>query len=820
MTDTGTQWQRVRATFERLVDLSDLDRSSALEQLTREDADIATEVRRLLDADSDQGLPELDTAAARALREHESLRLADGARIEGFQIVRFLARGGMGAVYEALQLQPARTVALKVLRPELSVGSGLRRFEAEARVLARLEHQNIAKVLAAGVHAQETGPFALELPWYALEFIADAQAITKHAQAHRISLRRRVEWMAAIADAIQHAHRRGVIHRDLKPGNLLVGRDGVPKIVDFGIARSDEDAAEDPRTAAGVVLGTPAYMSPEQRSGLPDLDSRTDVFALGKVLAELCADDSALERDRELGWILARATAEDRERRYGTAAEFAADLRAWLAGDVLLAAPPSRRYRLRKFLAHHRAMVAAIAAVVLALAAGLVVSLKSLDRVRASEAVAKSNEAEARAARATAERNAEALAEEKATVAGVVDVLRATVTRAIGTASGRDASIADFCDELEHEIAREDLSPRTRALTANYLAAVRFANGDWQSSAELSRVALDLMASAGLTATNDGILAHGALSESLRKLGRTSEAAQALEAGWKLAVAELEPTSPIRLSMQRKVMLLALESGRATDALKLAEELRLLRFRSGGADDRATLEAEIDLATCRLAARTPDAIPNALATLQRCGEAVDPPLDVMLSLRTNLGVVMARGKDFGGAVEQIEQALLGYRQRLPNDHPTIAATLANLGAIQLEAGDTAAAVESLRSAVDAQAVRLPALHPQRIHNLAVLSRALRLDGRAAAAIAEIESHTRPLAVTPVPSITAMIELRTELGFARLSNGDDGIAQDLHRRLLAECAELPKDGVAIADRCRARILAEYARRGLEPPVELK
>ncbi len=348
------EWAEVRATFEDLCECPDAERAHRLEVLAATRPELVEPVRRLLDADTSEVLPAIEPPPSSPLRTAQWLQLDPGNSVAGFRIVRFLAQGGMGAVYEAAQLAPRRTVALKILRPELCVGSTLRRFRLEAEVLARLEHVGIAKVHAAGLEAIDSGPFALELPWYALEFLPDAAPITTRARELGLSLDSRVDWVIAVGEAIHHAHQRGVIHRDLKPGNILVAREGKPKIVDFGIARALDREADAELTQVGMVLGTPAYMSPEQRAGVLDLDLRTDIYALGKILGELCTPDSSAASRHEIDWIIAKATHADRNERYTSAAEFVAELRAFRSGLPITAAPPSRSYRLRKLLVRHR----------------------------------------------------------------------------------------------------------------------------------------------------------------------------------------------------------------------------------------------------------------------------------------------------------------------------------------------------------------------------------------------------------------------------------------------------------------------------------
>ena len=207
----------------------------------------------------------------------------------------------MGVVYEAEQEQPRRTVALKVIHPGLASATALRRFEFEAEVLAQLHHPGIAQIYEAGTFDTDSR----RQPYFAMELI-DGRSIVEYATVNNLDARQRMLLLARVADAVQHAHQRGVIHRDLKPANILVADEhrtsesgqrwmnavGQPKILDFGVARTTDGGvnAVTMRTSLGELVGTLAYMSPEQAAGSPDeLDTRSDVYSLGVLAYELLA---------------------------------------------------------------------------------------------------------------------------------------------------------------------------------------------------------------------------------------------------------------------------------------------------------------------------------------------------------------------------------------------------------------------------------------------------------------------------------------------------------------------------------------------------
>jgi len=266
-----------REEFERILAFPPEDRAALLERSGASD-EIRRVVRGMLaaDADSDDFLEQGPVAAIGVAHETPAL--------SGFRLVEVLGSGGMGLVYRAEQLSPARDVAVKVLRGLNTGPDAAARFRLEAELLARLQHPNIARVLTAGVEESDGRP----MPFIVMELVSGGDVLS-FAEQHELSTEDRVRLAVPIADAMHHAHQRGVIHRDLKPSNILVSSEGEPKIVDFGVARVTEAAAtiETPGTMTGQVVGTIRYMSPEQIDGDGAIDVRTDVYALGVVLCEL-----------------------------------------------------------------------------------------------------------------------------------------------------------------------------------------------------------------------------------------------------------------------------------------------------------------------------------------------------------------------------------------------------------------------------------------------------------------------------------------------------------------------------------------------------
>ncbi|MFN3242304.1 MAG: protein kinase domain-containing protein [Planctomycetota bacterium] len=408
------RFRRVQELFDQALDLNADERTAFLQRACGDDDALLEEVRSLLAADDAPDWTASETTQAFAT----SWSLPAGARIGSFTIVRSIGEGGMGAVYEATQERPQRTVALKTLRAGSDSAKSRRRFEYESELLGRLQHPGIAQIYEAGTFHDGDR----EVPFLAMEMLADARDLDHHVAARQLPATEILRLFADVCDAVQHAHQHGIVHRDLKPSNLLVDQDGRVKVIDFGIALAldTDEVRRTLRTETGVILGTLAYMSPEQLApdgGSPD--ARTDVYSLGVLMFQLLTGrlphdldtlpvPTALaviaERDlprlalyglrgqepvqRELDWILQKATERDVAMRYQTVAELGADVRRFLDDKPLEVGPPSTSYRLRKFVRRHRTAVLGAALTLIALVAGTIATAIGWHRAVLAEQVA------------------------------------------------------------------------------------------------------------------------------------------------------------------------------------------------------------------------------------------------------------------------------------------------------------------------------------------------------------------------------------------------------------------------------------------------
>lgn len=422
------RFQSVRDLFDRACELPVDARRAFLERECAQDRELLDHVSRLL-ATVDEPSPVLQASPAAPLRAALDLAWntatrAVPQRIGPYHVITQIGQGGMGSVYEARQENPARSVAVKVMRADNTSPEALRRFVHEAHVLGRLRHPGIAHIYEAGVAQTPDGP----RPYIAMELIHGVPLIA-HAHAAGLDTQSRIALFVKVCEAFDHAHQAGVVHRDIKPSNILVDELGQPKIVDFGVAAAQPAdgpgaPANTMHTRAGQVIGTLSYMSPEQIAGDSGrVSARSDVYSLGVVLFELLAgrlpldlrerslpESARVVRDEEpsrlsaintnwrgdLDTIVTKCLEKDPARRYATAGTLAADLVRYLTDEPILARPPTKAYQLRKFARRHRELVLGVTAAFVILIAGIIATSWTAVQAQRERTLAQSNEARAR----------------------------------------------------------------------------------------------------------------------------------------------------------------------------------------------------------------------------------------------------------------------------------------------------------------------------------------------------------------------------------------------------------------------------------------
>jgi eukaryotic-like serine/threonine-protein kinase len=406
-------WPSLSALLDEYLEQPEASRPAWLERLGPEYAEVLPILREVVGNGTIGEDTFLDTLPR--LRQQDGITgdvlLAPGSLLGPYRLIRQLGRGGMSIVWLAERADGLikRHVALKLPTIVLQGSTLGERFDRERDILAQLTHPQIARLYDAGITAWGQSYLALEY--------VEGQRITTHCDRHRLNLKARLELFRDVLGAVDYAHKRGIVHRDLKPSNILVTAGGEIRLLDFGIATLlvEGQAQETELTRAGGHALTPEYASPEQLAGRA-VNQTSDVFSLGLVLYELMTGEysrptadadpvrpsqvvakseagparandrkrlaSALKGD--LDTIVLHALAQAPEERYPTAGELALDIDRYLTGKPVLARPPARSYRTRKFVQRNRAAVIAAAGVGLAL--GLTLSLALWESVRAHRA--------------------------------------------------------------------------------------------------------------------------------------------------------------------------------------------------------------------------------------------------------------------------------------------------------------------------------------------------------------------------------------------------------------------------------------------------
>ncbi|MCU1234289.1 MAG: serine/threonine protein kinase with repeat [Candidatus Solibacter sp.] len=435
---TREEWQRVKEILHTALDVPTAERASYLDGACNGDARLRSEVESLLASHEEAGTFIEEPVAAAPKLTPPLDNLGIGSDLGPYRIVQLIAEGGMGAVYQAVRVDDLyrKVVAVKVIRRGVFGDFALRRFDIERQILAHLDHPNIAKLLDGG-----TTPDGR--PYFVMDFIAGTP-IDEYCDAHKLPVRERLDFFLTVCSAVHYAHQNLVIHRDLKPQNILVTEEGAVKLLDFGIAKLlDPDALGDETkvpTLTTVQAMTPEYASPEQLHGVK-VTTASDVYSLGVLLYRLltghrpyATESRSIEElwehirnrpprrpstvvhstdsgvtpelvcsarntkpeklERQLAGdidnILMMALRKEPERRYGSVEQFANDLRRHLQGHPVAARPDTIRYRTGKFIKRHRTGVVSAVLILITLIAGIVTTswqwhVASRERLRAEQ---------------------------------------------------------------------------------------------------------------------------------------------------------------------------------------------------------------------------------------------------------------------------------------------------------------------------------------------------------------------------------------------------------------------------------------------------
>ncbi len=737
-----TDEARIKDLFLDALELEPADREVFLLDRCRDDRAVLEEVRALLAADGQAGrflgASAHSLLQGRAESVNRPVPTVPEDWIDGrYELLELVGEGGFGQVYRCRQHQPLeRIVALKLIKRGMDSDRVIRRFAAERQALARMDHPGIARVFDAG-QARDGRP------WFAMELVV-GERIDAFCDGRRLDTRARLGLVEAVCRAVQHAHQKGVLHRDLKPSNVLVHleEDGPrPKVIDFGIAKAlGDDETRDPDaehfTFTGELVGTPAYMSPEQARGSSDIDTRSDVYALGVLLYQLLTGTvplhgTALQRRdhvsalqqlqtvdpqrpsarlhtsanasghgatpppgvrrqdvrSDLDWIVLKCLDRDRDRRYPTANALADDLARLLDGLPVEAGPPSPTYRLQKFARRHATALAVSAAFLVLLVAAAITSTVSALRARDAER--------------TATGLREAAEQEARKYAQIADFTKSILT-------GIDPAVARGADT---ELLEATLARARRKL-------VEDPPDDAAVSAEL----------------------HDTLGFALMQIGRYDAASEELAAALEASEAALGADHPGTLQSRRNLLIAWTQADRKADALQLGRQLSADARRVLGPDDPVTWAAESTVAV--LLDRTghsAEAVERLRALLARQEAVLPAGSDELTRTRNNLATMLTASATGDESVTLLEQALTANLASLGPTHPKTLATRNNLAQALGRQGRRREAAEMLREALDAKRTILPEEHPSLIIGLVNYAAALgQLDDRTEADVAEAD----------------------------------------------------------------------------------
>jgi tetratricopeptide (TPR) repeat protein len=770
---TPDRWARITEIFLAALEKAPGEREAFLTESCPDDA-LRQEVWKLLEAHEGTSLaspvPRMLAATPRP------------AVIGRYRIVRLLGEGGMGAVYEAEQDQPRRTVALKVIKTAFASSEMRRRFEHECEALGRLQHPGIAQIHEAGTAESEFGP----QPYFAMELIR-GESLLRFAEMHSLSTRQRLALMAKVCEAVHHAHQRGIIHRDLKPGNIFVDETGQPKILDFGVARAtDADARATRQTDLGQLIGTLAYMSPEQVLGDPlELDTRSDVYALGVILFELMAGrlpyeigaqvPKAIRTIREqdparlsavsrifrgdIETIAAKALEKDKMRRYSSAAEMAEDIQRYLKDEPIVARPSTATYHIRKFARRHSALVTAAAVTFLVLIAGVITSTLEAARARRAELEAFRQRDAATGAQEAAQKEREAARKVRDRAVSAEQVAIAERDRSVAEQNRADTEAATakaVSDFLRNDLLSQaspwqqsrpgvvpDAGLTVRAALDRAAArmegrfsgqpvveaAIRHTVGDAYASLGLypeadrhfARV-LELRRRALGPAHQDTLATTVAIAEVRMFQGRYAEAEallrEALNAQRRTLGEENENTLYTRMALAE---LLKVQGKFSLAQQMQASNLRILR-RTKGEDDLRTLTSLGHLAIAYLyGGKSADAEPLLIQAVQEQRRVLGEEHPETLLSMHELGMLYSYTARYAEAQSLWTKVLEARRRMLGPDHLNTLAVMVNLADLYRIRGDSASAEAMYTKALQRLRRTFGEEHPYTIGTMANLA---------------------------------------------------------------------------------------------------
>jgi eukaryotic-like serine/threonine-protein kinase len=670
-----------------------------------------------------------------------------------YKVRQEIGEGGMGSVYLAEQLQPVRRmVALKLIKPGMDSRTVLARFDSERQALALMDHPNIARVLDAG--STEGGR-----PFFVMELVKGIP-VTEYCDRHRLDLPERLTLFRQICSAVQHAHQKGIIHRDLKPTNILVeSHDGkpVPKVIDFGLAKATSGlklTEQSLFTAFGGVAGTPLYMAPEQASfNALDVDTRADIYALGVILYELLTGSTPIRRETfhsaaldemlrviredepptpssrlstsdalaslaatrhieptrlsrfmrgDLDWIVMKALAKERQRRYDSAIGLANDLERFANNEPVNAGPPSSSYRLRKFVRRNRPQVVAASLVLLALVAGVVGTTLGLIEARKQQRIAVAEAAEKEKARLSEALQRQRAEKRLAQIEKANEILGSIFKDLDPTnadSGGKPLAVL-LAEQLDRAAAQIEGEAIGDLLT---VARMQQTLGRSQYGLGYAEKAIGLYAKARATFAAelgpdhpDTLESMNILAEGYRVVGQLDRALPLFEETLALRRAKLGLDHPDTLATMNDLAVGYQADARFDRALPLFEETLALRRAKLGLDHRDTLGSMNGLADgYRAAGQLDRALPLLEEAVSLRRAKLGPDDFYTLASMNNLALGYQAAGRFDRALPLLEETLAHVKAKLGPHHPHTLSYMNNLAVGYQAAGQVDRAMSLL-----------------------------------------------------------------------------------------------------------------------------
>jgi eukaryotic-like serine/threonine-protein kinase len=743
--------RRVKELFGAAIELPEAGRAEYLDRECGDDAELRQRLVALLKAHDAPASALEQSLAGNCTADYTPISEKPGTMIGPYKLKEQIGEGGFGLVFVAEQQEPVkRKVALKVIKPGMDTREVMARFTAERQALALMDHPNIARVLDAG--ATESGR-----PYFVMELVRGIP-ITDYCDQNQLSPRDRLDLFITVCQAVQHAHQKGIIHRDVKPSNVLVtSLDGKPvaKVIDFGVAKAIHQQLTDRSIYTGFaqMVGTPLYMSPEQAEmGGLDIDTRSDIYSLGVLLYELLTGTTPLDKKRfaraaydeirrvirevepqkpstrlsssdsiasiaaqrhtepaklsklirgDLDWITMKALEKDRTRRYETANGLARDIQRYLSDEPVEAGPPSAAYKVKKFVQRNRTAVVAATTV-----STLLLAITTFAILQASLTARFARTTQAALEGAVRANNAEVEQRQRAEAAAGAEKQAKEIAQ---VRESETKAVLDFVENKILAAARPEGQRGGLGHDVTLRRAIEVARPFVHEN-----FAQQPLVEARLRMT---------LGNSYQFLGDDKIAAEEMEVARSLFTRYLGPDQRDTLMCMYYLATIFKALGRYADAMKLHQETLALRKAKLGPDDPDTWMSLDGLASVYSdVGRGEEALKLYEEVLALRTAKLGPDDPLTLGTMTNKALTYQRMGRPIEAVRLMEESLALHKARLGPDHPQTLLTMINLGACYWAIGRRADATRLAEGTLAIQRIKLGPDHPDTLlsmMNLAV-----------------------------------------------------------------------------------------------------